>query len=976
MRVIVTIIIMNLSFLAAPNSMCQTHRQKGLRENPVNIYAFTNAFIVSSPQQSIENGTIVIRDGIIEDIGENIEIPADAKVIDAKGKYIYPGFIEMYSSFGLPTPKEIAETANSSGKSMHWSRQVRSHYRSSSEYSYDEKLAKKMRSQGFVMTHTMSDAGIFRGYGSIVKLADDIPSKQIISADISQGLSFRTSRELGRSYPTSVMGAIALMRQSFYDATWYEQINTYWQNNPGSISRPEYNPALAELSKAVSSNKPFIIESFDEQWILRAHRLAKEFDLNIWVVGSGHEYKRIPEVKQTGIPLIIPVAFPGKPDAKSPEVSLNLSLQELRHWYFATQNLYMLEQAGLSFAVTSYGLSNQSDFLKNIRNAVKQGFSEEKALASLTTIPAKMLGIDELHGSIAKGKSACFFISDGSIFDKSSDIMQVWVQGKKHVIKEEVVAEGIWELSGMPFEKNILKINKSGNQLSAKLTSGLEETEKELSDVSWSDNRLSFTIEKDSIYDGFRLSASVYSSEMLGVGKTSNSEFFSWMAKRTSKESDNNRNKDSGEKPRKLDLPLLYPAMEYGIESKPAQPDYVLVKNAIIWTQGERGVLEGYDMLVEKGKIKRIAKNIAQPNGAKVVDAQGRHVSPGLIDPHLHTSISGGVNEVGDAVVSETRIEDVLNANNVWIYRLLAGGLTTANLFHGSANPVGGQSAVIKMRWGSVANDLQFDGAKPGLKFALGENVKRTSGRYPDTRMGTEQIIKDAFLAALQYEKEKEAAKNRKRREHIPFRKDLQLEALLEVLKGKRLAHVHAYRQDEILMMMRLAEEFGFKVASFEHTVEGYKVAEELYKHGAAAVVWTDWSSFKFESFDAIHQNAKLLLDAGVLTSLHSDNTQLATRMNWEAGKTLRTGVGEVEAMNLITINPAKILQIDHRTGSLEEGKDADFVIWNGHPLSAYTTADQTWVDGRKYFDKEADAKIQEKIKNERSLLIQKILSK
>lgn len=257
--------------------------------------------------------------------------------------------------------------------------------------------------------------------------------------------------------------------------------------------------------------------------------------------------------------------------------------------------------------------------------------------------------------------------------------------------------------------------------------------------------------------------------------------------------------------------------------------------------------------------------------------------------------------------------------------------------------------------------------------MALGENVKRSPTRFPNTRQGTEQIIRDALQAAVQYGQDLDRQAKHPAR-GLPVRRDLQQEAILEVIRGQRRAHVHAYRQDEMLMMMRLAEAFGFTIASFEHTLEGYKIADQLRQHGAAAVVWTDWSSFKVEAQDGILYNARLLNDVGVLTSLHSDNTQLATRMNWEAAKTVKTGVDQIEAMNFVTLHPAKIMGIDHRTGSLESGKDADFVVWNGHPLSSFSIPQQTWVDGRKYFDRQADLQQRDQVQKERARIMMLVL--
>jgi imidazolonepropionase-like amidohydrolase len=288
---------------------------------------------------------------------------------------------------------------------------------------------------------------------------------------------------------------------------------------------------------------------------------------------------------------------------------------------------------------------------------------------------------------------------------------------------------------------------------------------------------------------------------------------------------------------------------------------------------------------------------------------------------------------------------------------------------HGSANPIGGQNQIVKMRWGALAEDLKFAGAPRTVKFALGENPKRREGRYPDTRMGTHQIIRDHFQAALEYARDRDTWESGGRK-GIPLRRDLRMDALVDILTGNIEVQSHSYRQDEILMLMRLAEEFGFRVKAFQHAVEAYKVAPELAAHGAAAAVWADWSSFKIEAYDGTTYNARLLLEAGVVTSLHSDNSQLSSRMHWEAAKMLRTGLDEETALSLVTNGTATLLGIHERVGSLEAGKDADFVVWSTNPLSTFTRAEQTWIDGRKYFDMEEDLRTRQQVQAERAQLI------
>jgi len=318
---------------------------------------------------------------------------------------------------------------------------------------------------------------------------------------------------------------------------------------------------------------------------------------------------------------------------------------------------------------------------------------------------------------------------------------------------------------------------------------------------------------------------------------------------------------------------------------------------------------------------------------------------------------------------------DVITLNNIAMYRQLAGGLTTAMIKHGSANPIGGENVIVKLRWGSLPEDLKLAGATRTVKFALGENPKRCcyEGRYPRSRMGTQEIIRDHFLAARDYRREWQEWEKTKK--GLPPRRDLRMDAILDILDQKLLISSHGYRADEFLALIRLAEEFGFKVMAIQHGVEAYKIAPELAKAGVAAAVWSDWGAFKMEAYDATKYNARILMEAGVIVSLHSDNEQIASRMNWEAGKLLRTGLTEEQALTTVTLNAAKLLRIQDRVGSLEPGKDADFVVWNGDPLSQFTKAEQTWIDGKRYFSLEEDATRRAQVDKERRQLIQAVLS-
>jgi imidazolonepropionase-like amidohydrolase len=405
----------------------------------------------------------------------------------------------------------------------------------------------------------------------------------------------------------------------------------------------------------------------------------------------------------------------------------------------------------------------------------------------------------------------------------------------------------------------------------------------------------------------------------------------------------------------------------------PERPAAAVVRDATIWTAGPDGVLEGADLLVRNGEIAAVGVDLDAPAGALEIDGTGLHVTPGLIDAHSHTAVEGGINEGSDTVTAEVRVADVLDPTDPNIYRQLAGGLTAANVLHGSANAIGGQNAIIKLRWGAGAEELLIEDAQPGIKFALGENPKRSNWdapdpRYPRTRMGVERAIANAFERALDHRRRQERAAAEGT---IPPPPDLRAEALLEILDGKRHVHSHAYRADEMLMLLGLSERYGFTIDAFQHALEAYKIADELAARNVGASTFSDWWAYKYEVVDAIAYNGAITAARGVVVSFNSDSDELARRLATEAAKAVRYGgMSEEAALELVTINPAIQLGIDHRTGSLEPGKDADFVIWNGHPLSTYSRAEQTWVDGRRYFDREADLAMRAEIEAEREALL------
>jgi imidazolonepropionase-like amidohydrolase len=433
-----------------------------------------------------------------------------------------------------------------------------------------------------------------------------------------------------------------------------------------------------------------------------------------------------------------------------------------------------------------------------------------------------------------------------------------------------------------------------------------------------------------------------------------------------------------------LVVAIIFSAAAYPCSATPL-PDagpVILIQNATILTVSH-GTIERGSILIKDGKIAEVGPEIKAPSGAKVIDAAGQFVMPGIIDCHSHIAIEGGVNEGSVSVSSIANIAEVVDSDDVDIYRDLAGGVTTANILHGSANAIGGQTIVIKLRWGQPASKLPFEGALPGIKFALGENPKRSNfsipgqpKRYPATRMGVEETIRAAFTEARDYKSSWDTYKKRfaaGEKNLLPPRRDLRLEPLVEVLEGKRYVHSHCYREDEILMLLRVAKEFGFKVRTFQHVLEGYKVADEIAAAGTGASTFSDWWGYKVEAYDAIPYNAAVMTKRGVIVSINSDDAEEATHLNQEAAKTMKFGgLTRDEAIKLVTLNPAIQLGIDKRVGSIDVGKDADLVIYNHDPLSAYAVAQKTIVDGRVLFDRDKDIADRGGLEKEKKELIAK----
>ena len=874
-------------------------------------FALTGARVVAAPGRIFDPGVVVVRGGIVEAVGAEgkVPIPADARMFDARGKVVHAAFLDPYVSADRlagrrprapsdeeePAEERTPPARRARGPADHPLASVHAHERAIDSLTVANRVAESYRRAGYAVVAAVPTAGTLRGRAAIVSLADGPLSGRVLEAESAQVVSLEPERgdfaTFTRPYPASEMGAVALVRQSFSDARWWIDAEAAYRRHPTGQARPRLVTASAALAPAARGKETVVFEADDVLGLLRGVKVASELKLSALHVGAGDEYRLRDQVVAARPDLVLRVDFP-RPYRMGDEVEwLDVPLERLRAIDRAPSNPKWMRDAGLRFSFTTAGLEDPEDFGRRVREAIARGLSKDDALAAVTTIPARQLGLEDRLGAIESGKIANLVVATGEPFGAATRVTEIWIDGNRY----EVPA----------------KRERGGDAARA---------------------------------------------DPLPAG---------------------------GEREPALDV-RPFPSRDDG---PLASPPAVVVRGATVWTQGGRGILENADVAVSGGKIVAVGRGLSAPAGAVEIDGRGKHVTPGIIDAHSHTAIDGQVNELTHNVTAEVRVRDVLDPFDPSIYRQLAGGTTAANVLHGSGNAIGGQNATVKWRRGGGPDDLVIRTAPEGIKFALGENPKRsnvnlpsgTPPRYPQTRMGVANLIRERFLAARDYRKRQEeyrkasAGKGSAAAGKVPPRPDLQLEAIAEILEGKRKIHCHSYVKGEILEMIRTADEFGVEIATFQHTLEGYKVADEIAKHGAGASIFTDWWAYKFEVYDAIPYAGPLLHERGVLTTFNSDSDELARRLNAEAGKAVKYGgVEPAEALAFVTSNPARQLGIFDRVGSLEPGKDADFVVWSGDPLSSATVALETWIEGRKYFDRAADLARRPALEKERADLVAK----
>ncbi len=919
-------------------------------------YAFINAKIYKDAKTIINSATLIIKQGKIEAVGTNLPVPKEAIIIDCKGKSIYPSFIDIYSDYGMSQVQPSMTTYRSPSQMLSntkgpysWNQSLKTEVLHVKNFVVNDARAKEYRKLGFGSVLTHQADGISRGVGLLTTLAKEKENMVILKEKASAHFSFDKGSST-QDYPNSLMGSIALLRQHFLDASWYKSKPT----------QEGLNLTLQAFNE--NANLPQIFEVSDKWSVFRANKIANEFGVQYIFKAGGNEYQRIDEIKAIKSSFILPVNFPQTMDVEDPNDARFVNVSDLKHWELAPTNPAAFEKAGIPFALTASGLKDISQFMPNLKKAIQNGLSEEKALEALTTTPASLLGVSSAVGSLEVGKWANFLITTGPIFADKTVLVENWIQGSAYGIS----TDSKMELAG----KYKFTLGNQSGQLSVTGETGMYKAQlfgKDTLAVEFSHKdqlvNLTFNAKSDQ-GKKTRLSGDFLGNSMVGTGTLGNGEWVSWQATREAN-ADTVSNK---KRPVKLEEvgAIVFPFNGYGQKTIP-KSETILIKNTTVWTNEKSGILKDTDVLIKNGKIAAIGKGLKDPM-ARVVNGAGKHVTAGIIDEHSHVAASGGINECSQSVTAEVRIADVIDPEDVDMYRQLSGGVTSSHILHGSCNTVGGQTQLLKFRWGQTAEGLKFANWDPFIKFALGENVKRSynpsNSRFPDTRMGVEQVLTDAFTRARDYEKQGPGK-----------RIDLELEALVEILNHKRFITCHSYVQSEINAMMKVADKFGFTVNTFTHILEGYKVADKMKAHGASASTFSDWWNYKMEVVDAIPQNAFLMQKNGVNVAINSDDAEMARHLNHEAAKSIKyAGMSEEDALKMVTLNPAKMLHVADRVGSLKEGKDADLVIWSDHPLSIYAKSEKTIVDGAIVFDREVDAKLQLELKKEKQRLIQKMI--
>lgn len=953
-------------------ALCAALPAQAEAPQPPPYYAIQDVRVVTGTGKVLEGATVLIADGLIEAVGTNVRVPADAWVLEGEGLTVYPGLVDAMSKLGQ---KEPEDSDDGDDDTLPRGPQDRPHtwpwLAVADELVADEK-ADKWREAGFTSVVSVPQDGIFAGQAAFLNLTVGDPGEWVVATPVAQTLTWK--RGGWRSYPGSLMGVLAYVRQVLEDARHYEAVMADYGKNPEGMLRPAHDRNLQPLLDAIEDGLPFLMPGDLGRQLDRALRLAAEYDLKPILYGAQGAYTRADVLAEAGAAVLVSVDWPEAKKDRDPD--LDTPLRTMIHRRLAPTTPAALADAEVPFAFISDGLGSASDVFEGVRTAVENGLAPEDAMMALSAWPAEIFGVADRVGTVERGKIANLVLASDWPWAEGVEVSAVFVDGHRFAEREDDEPQdppasdvsGEWAITmdtprGSREMTAELEMDEDG-KVTGKIVS-------EMGDTNVDDGRMSADLlrfETTREFGGRQMTATwslTVEGESLTGSMNAGPMAMDVKGSRTSKPAEGGEEEEASDEAEEIVVtPEELKAALARVQGKVAEMDHFAVTNAEIWTVSGETIPNG-TVVVKDGKIVAVGEDVEVPGGADVIDAQGGALIPGIIDCHSHLGIEGGVNEGSLAVTAMVGIEDVVNPDDIAIYRALAGGVTAANLLHGSANPIGGRNQVIKFRWGVGAEAMKMQGAPPGIKFALGENPKRSnvSGdfpqRYPQSRMGVMDVIRQAFVEAQTYQKAWEDWEKGRKESGFKVprpKRDLKLEALVEILEGERLVHSHCYRADEILQLMRLAEEFGFRIATFQHVLEGYKVADEIAAHGAGGSTFSDWWGFKIEAYDAIPYNAAIMTERGVVVSINSDSSEEIRHLNQEAAKCVRWGgMDEVDALALVTLNPAKQLGIDDRVGSIEVGKDADLVLYDGHPLEIRSVVQKTWIDGDLYFDLEAD---------------------
>ena len=733
-----------LTFLTKCIYAQQSFPKNGVDENFKPLYAFTNANIIISPNKELKKSTLLIQDNIIIEVDSNLSIPQNAIIYDLQGDYIYPSFIDLYSNYGLEKPIEKSSgytpqyESNKKGP-YNWNQAIHPEIHASHQFFHNKKTLEKYQEMGFGSVLTHLDDGIFRGTGCFVVLANNRENQDVLVNKAATFYSFSKGSSSQR-YPTSLMGSIALIKQTLLDSEWHEKTN---ENSNISLSEYNANKNLAKI---------FEVKSHLDYG--RLFKISDEFEIDYIVMGNGNEFLKIGEIKQTKFPIIVPINFPEDYDVSNLDEALSINLSDLKKWETAPFNPRILQENNITFAITSSGIKNKTEFLKNLKLAVSKGLSKSDALRSLTVTPAKLIGVENKIGTIEKGKIANFLICSSNIFD-SGEIYENWTAGKRNVIKKKIKEDirGYYTFKSEKFNNSLVEIKGQKNKPTVKIYS----IDSVNLITSLKENIITIN-DKDG---GFKALGYIENGKISGDFLKDDGKKYSFIMQKDSIFNDQKKKKEDSVTEQ---IPSVWlPNKSYGLNKK-LEAKSILFKNATLWTNEDLGIVKSADIAISNGKIVAIGENLdtnqitnTTNTSFEIINVKGKHITSGIIDEHSHIAISKGVNESSQAVTAEVSISDVVNPDDHNIFRQIASGVTCSQLLHGSANPIGGQSALVKLRWGKTAEEMKIKNCDGFIKFALGENVKQSNWgdfntiRFPQTRMGVEQVFYDAFYKAKKY---------------------------------------------------------------------------------------------------------------------------------------------------------------------------------------------------------------------------------